>query len=271
MNTYEKKAEPGEVSLYSEVLNQIADTYNAKFSTLILPKALSIDADRDVIILPHYEGKTFNERWNESNGGSPLGLELSTEIPHMLYELSLIDATVVTQNSQLRKIPNLVFDHAKYLNGLDSKFKKFLEGSLLDKNDMAKAAEILQQPYSSSPIFNNGDFYPRNFIYTPEHKIVLVDWEPWNMHSPFYIIDYPENVAAVCFVHMWNNRLWQEKYAITLKKYFPMENNDFQKGILIKSLELADFWFGNDGRNDLCKNQLALFQSTLAGNIKDVL
>ena len=57
-------------------------------------------------------------------------------------------------------------------------------------------------------IMNNGDFYPRNLIVRPDGRIVIIDWETYNIHSPFHTIDHPENVAAVFYTHMWGNPAW---------------------------------------------------------------
>ena len=262
MRTYRKRAREGEIAIYREILNQIADKYNAAWSLLLLPKAVSIDDDHGVVELPFYRGETFNDKWNEQTGGALLGLDLSTEIPRLIDELAWIDATIVTENERLKNVP-LVFDHATYLSTLASRLDKFVEAGFLDNKSAEKARAVLQEPYSSRPIINNGDFYPRNFIRTPDLRIVLIDWEAWNPGSPFYVVDYPENIAAVCFVHMWNNRPWQEQYIRQLLTLSYMKEGDFHKGVLMKSLELAELWFEEKDHNDLCQNQIGLFRNTL--------
>ena len=164
----------------------------------------------------------------------------------------------------VKKFPNLIFGHHKYISGLNTRLEKFSKFHILEIEDINRAIQLLGKPFTSKMIFNNGDFYPRNFILMSDKKIVLIDWEMWNSsRNPFYLIDYIENIAAVCFVHMWNNVLWQKKYVLELQKILPVTIDDFQKAILIKSLELADFWFKDDGTNILCTNQVTIFKNAL--------
>ena len=260
MEMYTKKAKEGEMIMYAEVLNIIADQYNKISSVLILPKSLSVDSNEHLLTLPFYEGETFNSKWDESNGGAPLGLDLSSEVPLLIKDLSQIDIYFVVDNPKVMSIPNLVFDHKLYVLDFEEKMQKFISKGLISKTQANTARIIMQISPTSSPIFNNGDFYPRNFIRTPENKIIIIDWEPWNANSRANIIDYPENVAALCFVHMWGNSLWQDNYVSELRKLFSFTQQDFQRAILIKSLELASFWFEKD---ELCKNQIRLFVNAL--------
>jgi hypothetical protein len=263
MKTYIKKAGVGEIEIYLHVLNPIAAKYNHALSSLVLPTALSINIEEQTLELPFYDGQTFNELWNKSTGGSLLGLDLSSEAARVLNDLAIIDITAILSNEALKKIPKLIYDQETHVYELGATLKKFNDSGVLNRAEADQAIELLKRPYASPRIFNNGDFYPRNFIRTPEQKIVLIDWETWNAHSPFYIVDHVENVAAVCFVHMWNNRIWQEKYVDELRSFFPLRKADFQKAILIKSLELAKFWFRPGGQNELCENQIAIFRNAL--------
>ncbi|HEV7701938.1 MAG TPA: hypothetical protein VGO63_00615 [Candidatus Paceibacterota bacterium] len=264
MNTYTKKARPGEITLYKEILNQIADEYNKSFSILILPKLISINTNTNTITLPFYEGQIFNNLWDKFTAGSLLDIDLASEVPQILKDLVKVNISDIIKNKNIKNIPDIMFQQSIYLSELDIQLRKFLDADLLKKEDAERVVELLKKPYVSTMIFNNGDFYPRNFIRSPEKKIVLIDWEIKNPHSPFYIIDYLENVAAVCFIHMWKNIPWQEKYIYELQKILPVTKKDFQKGILIKSLQMADFWFKGDGKNGLCRDQLNLFKKALS-------
>lgn len=112
-------------------------------------------------------------------------------------------------------------------------------------------------------IVNNGDFYPRNLIVRPDGRIVIVDWETWNAHSPFHTIDYPENVAAVFYVHMWGNPAWQAAYRATLSVRFAFSPASFAKGVVIQALELASMWLSGTDRH-LAAIQASIVRSTLA-------
>lgn len=61
MKTHTKTARLGEVTLYREVVDFLANKYNKLFSTLILPKLLSIDTEDITITMPFYDGQTFND------------------------------------------------------------------------------------------------------------------------------------------------------------------------------------------------------------------
>lgn len=261
---FQKEARVGEITMYQEILDQIADIYNESSAVLVLPKSISIDANANIITMPFYKGQTFNDLWNESTGGSLLGLDLSLEVPQILKDLAQVNISDIFKNEKIKNIPNFVFEHNVYLSELENRLKKFLDVGLIKKEEVDRARELLKEPYTSTMMFNNGDFYPRNFIRIPDKKIVLIDWEIWNPNNPFYLIDHPENVAAVCFVHMWNNKPWQEKYVAELQKSLPVTKRDFQKAILIKSLKMSEFWFQDNGNNDLCKNQISIFKNALS-------
>ncbi len=263
--TFSKKAKQGEILLFREVLSIVAPQYNPQFSLLQLPAAVSIDETHPepVLTLPFYEGENFNEKWDESNGGLPLGLDLSIEFPAIIRDLSKIDIQPIIENPRLKDIPKFSFDHQSYLLEFDEIVQPFMKHGLLAAEEIAVARKLLETDFDSPRIFNNGDFYPRNLIRMSNSKIVLIDWETWNANSRANMIDHIENVAAFCFVHMWGNKRWQENYVRELRKIPGVTREGLQKGILIKSIEMASFWFKEDGRNELCRNQLRTFKDSL--------
>ena len=259
----------GELLLYKEVLNRIAGTYNEKFSLLVLPT--SLPSKEGELVLPFFEGRTYNDVWNESTGGSLLGTELSDEVPQILYELSLIDTRPILENSSLQMIPKLAFDHESYGYEAHKLLRHFTDADILTAEEAVRALNLMSRPFESPMVFNNGDFYPRNFIRNPNDRIVLIDWETWNENSRANVIDHPENVAAFCFVHMWGNPAWQESYVSGLRQRFSFNQSGFQSAILIKSLEMANFWFGGTGRNELCDNQIRMFRNALSNSYMESL
>lgn len=269
MKTFKKQARDGEILLYKQSLNFLSTKYNGVFSTLILPHSLLLDESSNSITLPFYEGETFNDRWNNETGGSLLGIDLALETALLIRDLALIDIEDILP--LLSHVSKIAFDHTEYLLALRSRLQKFVDINLLTQDQKHLAYDLLRKSFSSPLIFNNGDFYPRNFIRTSKGKIVLIDWEVWNAHSPFYIFDHPENVAAVCFVSMWKNELWQKRFVCELQNATQVTKSDFQKAILIKSLEMAEFWFKGDGQNSLCKDQMRLFSNALNTEYMDVL
>lgn len=268
METFFKKhAFTGELQLYG-TLSSIATKYNPSFSTLVLPHALKIDKRNRTLTLPRYQGEFFDDKWNTTDGGEPLGLDLATEMPLVLKDLSEIEVTQVTSNKQLSRIPKLVFSHddaVKYYTKLATEFKN---SGALSSETIPKIRSILQYRQCSKMVFNNGDFYPCNFIRLASQKVVLIDWETWNPHSPFYNVDHPENIAAVPFVHMWGNSKWREVYMRELEKHFAFKPESFRKGIVIKALALARIFdadrFNKKGRERLIMEQMNFIEQALS-------
>lgn len=265
MKHYKKEARKGELEIY-KVLGLLADRYNDQFDLLVLPKALEIDATAGTLTLPHYEGEKFNDSWHESNGGAPLGQDLALEIPILIEDLSKIDSTYITSDVVLSAIPRLVFDHDEAIENSGALAVKLQKAGLLSEEDLARILSLLRFRQTSETIVNNGDFYPRNFIRRPDGKIVLIDWEVWNERSPFYVVDHPENVAAVPFVHMWGNRQWQDTYVAELHKRFGFDHGSFTKGKIMKALRLADLWFPNGSDSELVGNQIQIIKDALTEN-----
>jgi hypothetical protein len=253
----------GEMAMY-EILNRISGKYNSKFGKLMLPKALSINHRLQTLSLPFYHGQVFNGLWNEATGGALLKLSLSKDVPQIIQDLSKIDISPVQKHPKLKRLQKVQFNHHKYQKDFAKLLKLFCQARLITKAQAKTAAKLVQVPFSSNLILNNGDFYPRNFIKLRSGKIVLIDWETWNNNSRANVVDYLENVAAYCFVHMWGNPKWQKHYVKYLRQYLPMTLRDFQKALLIKSAEMAYFWFGRTHTKQLCLNQIGIFKKALS-------
>jgi hypothetical protein len=263
MKVYRKhKAQRGEMVMY-EMLTAVSRKYNRSFSILHLPKAFKIDRKNSTISMPFYEGSTFNDVWNEATGGRLLGLKLSKDVPKLLEDLLKIDIGPILKNPKLIAIPRAQFNQGDYLPIFARLLNTFYDARLITKAQKIKAQSLLKQPFTSPLILNNGDFYPRNFIRMSDGKIVLIDWETWNEHSRANVVDHIENVAAYCYVHMWGNKAWQKNYVHELNKRLGMEYQDFQKALLIKSAEMARFWFKDRRKNKLCANQIKIFKQAL--------
>ena len=243
METFCKEAvQRGELVLY-EILGRIADKYNRDFSTLQLPKALSIDRENRCLVLPFYKGETFNDIWLKENGGRSLGLDLAIEVPAIIKDLSVVDTSRIEEDVEIKKLSRIRFDQLSYLEDFEVLCGRFIDFDLITAKEASTAISLMREPYTSRIIFNNGDFYPRNFIRTANDRIVVIDWETWNPHSPAYVLDHLENVAAYCLVHMWGNIEWQHEYIKELKRIIHLDRDDFQKGIVAKSADIAAFWF----------------------------
>jgi hypothetical protein len=237
-------AGPGEIAIY-RILASLAPLHNDHFAALLLPAAMTIDADQGLLILPRYDGEDLAARWDEAGGGASLSIGLAARIPAVLEDLARIDTARVTTDPVLSKIPGLAFDHATALARSAGIARGLTRAGLLSPGDCTRAERLLAHQQQTPMIVNNGDFYPRNLIVLPAGRIVIVDWETYNPNSPFHTVDHPENVAAVFYVHMWGNPAWQAAYRGALDERFGFSETDFAKGVVIQALELANMWMGD--------------------------
>jgi hypothetical protein len=245
------------------VLASLAPACNDRFTALLLPTAITIDPARGLLVLPHYHGEDLDTRWSEADGGALLGTGLAAAIPAVLQDLGRIDTRRVTSDPVLAQIPGLVFDHAAALTRSAGIAGRLTRAGLLSHENCGNAERLLAHQQRTSMIVNNGDFYPRNLIVQPSGRIVIIDWETYNPHSPFHTIDHPENVAAVCYAHMWGNPAWQATYRNALHERFGYSPASFAKGVVIAALELANMWL-NDTDLHLAAIQASTITSALA-------
>ena len=217
--TYTKPgAGPGEIGIY-RIMATLAPVHNDHFTALLLPSAITIDADRGLLVLPRYDGEDLAARWDETDGGAGLGIDLAARIPAVLEDLARIDTTRITADPALSKIPGIAFDHAVALARSAGIARRLIRVGLLTPGHWARAERLLAHQQHTPVIVNNGDFYPRNLIVLPTGRIVIVDWETYGPNSPFHTVDHPENVAAVFYVHMWGNPAWQAAYRAALDEH----------------------------------------------------
>lgn len=250
----------GEFEVYRVLNSPEVLAYNEAFARLILPQSLDQDEETRTLTLPYYEGRTFNDEWDIKDGGSSMDLELAYVMPELIEDLSHIDRTSFTHDEQLSQVPNLAFDHQASLKYFGNICLNFTEEGILSEREHAKAEELLHYQQTTDLIVSNGDFYPRNLIFQPDGKVVLIDWEVWNDHSPFFLIDHPENVAAVQYVHMWGNPRWQATFRDELDKHFSFQPKSFDKGIVIKALTLASFFRNHQ---ELFRGQIGILKRVL--------
>ena len=232
----------GELEIYKVLSLPELQAYNEQFSRLVLPTMLGQSQRDRTLTLPYYEGQAFNDAWDIEDGGSMMDLELAYIMPELIEDLSHIDTSLITRDERLSRFPNLTFDHKsaqEYFSGIVA---GFADEGILSPSQLARAEVLLAHEQKTELIFSNGDFYPRNLILQADGKVVLIDWEVWNDHSPFFVVDHPENVAAVQYVHMWGNPQWQKVYREELDKRFSFSSESFDKGILMKALTLVFFF-----------------------------
>src|SRR5207245_3216110 len=162
---------------------------------------------------------------------------LAAPIPAVLEDLARIDTATVTTDPVLSAIPGLVFDYDAALTRSVGIARQLTRAGLLTREDCAQAERLLARQQHTTKIVNNGHFYPSNLIVQPAGRIVVLDWETYNLNSPFHTVDHPENVAAVFYAHMWGNPAWQAAYRKALQQRLGFSAASFAKGIVIKALE----------------------------------
>lgn len=256
-----KKARGKEAQVYLLLRNKLANLYNKKMRLLKLPRPIYVDTKTGWIILPYYEGRKYNQIWEEENkGGALMGLELSRELAHVLCEFTKVETKAVVNFCKKHQIEKFKFDFEDWYKLFNQNIEKFKQAGLLSDYEIIKAKGILKSDFQNSRmIFSNGDFYPRNFIRTKD-KLIALDWQTWDKNYRVCLIDYWENVLAFGYIHMWANNPWQAEYLKEIQKYFKLEKDNFQKALLIKSFEQALFWFH---KPDLQEDQLFIFRNAL--------
>jgi aminoglycoside phosphotransferase (APT) family kinase protein len=246
-----------------QVLASLAPACNDHFTTLLLPAAITIDPARGLLVLPHYNGEDLAACWDETDGGAFLGPALALAIPAILEDLARIDTACVTTDPVLSAIPGLAFGHDAALARSAGIVRQLTRAGLLTREACAQAGRLLAHQQHTPMIVNNGDFYPRNLIVQPTGRIVIIDWETYNPHSPFHTIDHPENVAAVFYAHMWGNPPWQAAYRNALHQRLGFSPASFAKGVVIAALELASMWM-----NDTDLHLAAIQASTITSMLR---
>lgn len=225
----------------TELLPAIRNRYGTALTLLEIPQVLRSEKHEGTIYFRRYDGDTYNNRWNEGNGGDSLGTELSSEMVRLLGDLQKIDiGWLMAQHAVGNTVEQSAFNLQRWLLSFQKEKTLALGMGILGDEFTRAEAFIKSQFQFTSRIFSNGDFYPRNLIKLP-NRVVLVDWAYEAGYRLCYV-DYLVNVAAFAFIHMWNNDPWQRKFISELRADFGIGTDDFRKAVLIKSFEQAKFW-----------------------------
>jgi hypothetical protein len=252
----------------TELLPAIRQRYGTSFALLEIPEVLRSDRNVEphgAVYFRDYDGEKYNGRWNEGNGGGPLGTELSSEMVQILSDLQTIDVDwLLSLHAVGRKVQQSAFDLQGWLSSFQE--RKTLAFSIgISDIELTQAEEVINGGFQvTRRIVNNGDFYPRNLVKLP-NRMVLVDWGYWPGYRACFV-DYPVNVAAFAFIHMWGNGLWQKEFVHHLREKFGISLDDFRKAVLIKSFEQALF-FQQCGAPQLVPPQVNHFKMALKNEI----
>ena len=240
-----KFVEKPELIAYKDILPLLISKYQSQFKRLILPQLLETD-HQTWVLTPFYDGKDYNDLWNEREagkiGGIGLNLELSKEMAEVLADFSKLDINSILKIESVRTIEKFSFNFTDWFAFFSNRAAEMVNLNLMTDKQIVKAKAILGSGFSQeSLVLTNGDYYPRNLINTGE-KIVLVDWQGWEADFRTNFVDQLENHIAYAYCHMWFNFAWQNNFIKELSKLFKINRNELQKGLLIKSFDLAYGW-----------------------------
>jgi hypothetical protein len=195
----------------TELLPAIRERYGPTFALLEIPEVLRSDRNlgpHGTVYFRNYDGKTYNDKWNEQNGGGSLGAELFQEMVQLLKDLQTVDVDwLLTQHPVGETIRRSAFNLQGWLSSFQERKAQALDVGI-SENELTEVEELSKGGFLlTRRIISNGDFYPRNLIKLP-NKIALIDWGYWPGYRACYV-DYLVNVAAFAFIHMWGNCEWQ--------------------------------------------------------------
>ncbi|MGH3302388.1 MAG: hypothetical protein ACRDOK_12025 [Streptosporangiaceae bacterium] len=148
-------ASPGEIAIY-RILAWLAPACNDRFTTLLLPAAITIDPGRGLLVLPRYDGDDLAARWSETDGGALLPVALAGSIAALLEDLAGIDTARVIEDPVLSKIPGLAFDHAAALTRSAGIARQLTRAGLLSADDCARAGKLLAHRQHTPVISTSG-------------------------------------------------------------------------------------------------------------------
>ena len=233
---YLKRAGSAEEFLVcTELLPAIRGRYGTTFAILEIPEVLRSDRNagpHGTVYFRDYDGEKYNGRWNEGNGGGSLGTELSKEMVQILGDLQTINVDwLLSVHPVGKQVQQSAFDLKTWLLSFQKR-KTLALGMGISEIEFTQAEEAVHAEFQSTPrIVSNGDFYPRNLIKF-RNRMVLVDWGYWPGYRACFV-DYPVNVAAFAFIHMWGNGLWQKEFVRHLRENFDIKLDDLRKAVLI--------------------------------------
>ncbi|KPJ85303.1 hypothetical protein AMJ57_03630 [Parcubacteria bacterium SG8_24] len=224
-----------EVRVMREILPQLDQRL---FDRLSLPEYID-DGNFEGLhwVLSRYiRGRALVYEWSELStkqdilGGKGIDEKVAALAVDVLRDLRSID---------IGTLPDFVrrFSFEKWAKSFQERSRELVEGGLMSQPTIDAAMELFSQTkvkrYEGS-MFTNGDFYPRNFIFLPDDRIAVVDWvggvDPW------------EFVAMHAWLLMWGNPRWQIRYIREIREHFPIDVEEMQVGLLVKSFEQIYKW-----------------------------
>ncbi|MFH1047961.1 MAG: hypothetical protein V1738_06710 [Patescibacteria group bacterium] len=247
-----------ETRILREVLPQLN---SSEFDRLVLPEVISSGESGPLrwVLTQYISGQPLIHQWSELNfkpnilGGRGIDEEVAAMSVDVLRDLRMVDIAI---------LPDFVrrFSFSSWLNDFRHQSQQLIEMGLMEKSAVDAALSLFGdknvERYEGS-MFTNGDFYPRNIILLPDGKIAVVDWvggiDPW------------EFVAMHAWLLMWGNAKWQARYMQEIKHHFPVDEQEMQVGLLVRSFDMVWRWKDEPEMNiGFARTQmLAYFQQCL--------
>jgi len=224
-----------EVKIMSQILPALDQR---QFERLVLPEYVSdgVHGGFRWMTMKFIQGQPLIHEWSEKSlkldtlGGKRIPLVIAKDAVDVLRDLRSVDITSLS--SVVRR-----FSFPEWLESFRLRSAELVTQGLLEQATVDRAMEIFvakkTERYVGS-MFTNGAFYPRNFIMLDNGKIAVVDWvggvDPW------------EFVAMYTWMLMWGNAKWQVEYIAEIKRHFPVDIDEMQTGLLVKSFDQVYRW-----------------------------
>lgn len=247
-----------ESRLMREVLPSLGEGI---FERLVIPEYLADGTFEEVrwMKMRYVPGLSLIHSWSELNfkpetlGGRGIGAEVAVMAVDILRDLRLVD---------ISSLPDFVrrFRFDDWLSGFRLKSETLIAQGLFDRSTVNHALGLFTAKAAAryeGNMFTNGDFYPRNFIMLPEGKIAITDWvggvDPWGF------------VAMYAWILMWGNEEWRSAYVAAIKAHFPIDVEEMQIGLLVKSFDQIYRW------RDLPEEHIGLARARMLTDFREFL
>ncbi|MBN1585618.1 phosphotransferase [Candidatus Uhrbacteria bacterium] len=209
-----------------------------EFERLVIPGYVDDGVFEDIqwILTGYLDGIPLAHRWSELSikpeilGGLGIDPKIAGYAVDVLRDLRSVD---------VESMPDYVrrFRFEDWRKVFSDRSRELADLRMIQGVTAEKAGSILNSLPSyryDGNMFTNGDFYPRNFIVLPGDRIGVTDWvggiDPWTF------------VAMHAWLMMWGNPEWQADYIRALVEHFPIDIEEMQAGLLVKSFDAAYRW-----------------------------
>lgn len=216
----------------------LPDINQEEFERLVLPEYVDDGEFQGVqwVLTKHIQGEPLLYDWSELSfkpdvlGGKGIDPEVAVFAVDVLRDLRTVDVD---------SLPDYVrrFQFEDWRDSFAVRSQELTDRQLVNPETVDAAKEIFEQLPSyryNGNMFTNGDFYPRNFILLGNGRIAVADWvggiDPWTF------------VAMHAWLMMWGNPAWQEAYLKEIIKHFPVDIEEMQVALMVRSFDMVYRW-----------------------------